>query len=163
MKNEKVKARGKASALVTALYVIAAVLMVIFIYMIIVNAMYIKSYADGYGIEVSDMLFDAIQYVVTGSISYFVYGLLVFCAAKIIGMLGKNSAGAAAVGTAEGTSCERDFAEGGADAEAGDAHGADAEETAYGAPAGEPEAADDSAKEDKAGKPERKWREVEIK
>ncbi len=87
MNDEMKKSVGKASPLVKALYVISAVLMAIFVYMVIVNAMYISNYAASYGVSVSDMMFDAIQYVITGSISYFVYGALIFCAGRIIRML----------------------------------------------------------------------------
>ena len=157
MKNEGIRTKENASALVKVLYVIAAVLMVIFIYMIIVNVMYIKSYADGYGIEVSDMLFDAVQYVVTGSISYFVYGLLVFCAAKIIEMMGKRDTSYAV---------QTEIVEVIEDADTAEETAYDTEETVDGTPVGEPDAldaADDAAKEDESGKSERKWQEVEIK
>lgn len=87
MKKEKTSSKGRASGLVIALYVIAAILMAVWIYMIIVNVIYINNYAASYGISVSDMKMDAFQYVVTGSISYFVYGLLVFCAGKLIRLM----------------------------------------------------------------------------
>ena len=80
MNYETRKNDGRVTLLVKALYIISAVLMAICVYMIIVNIMYINSYAASYGMSVSDMLFDAIQYVITGSISYFVYGMLTFCA-----------------------------------------------------------------------------------
>lgn len=91
MKNQKTPVKGKASGLVKALYVIAIVLMVIWVYMIIVNIMYISNYANTYGIAVSDMMMDAVQYVITGSISYFIYGVLVFCGGKIIRLIQKNA------------------------------------------------------------------------
>ena len=87
MKKEKTTANGRASGLVKALYVIAAILMLVWVYMIIVNIMYINNYTATYGISVSDMMMDSVQYVVTGSISYFIYGVLVFCAGKIIRLL----------------------------------------------------------------------------
>lgn len=87
MKDQKKPAAGGTSGFVKVLYVISAILMAVFVYMAIVNAMYISNYAATYGLKVSDMIMDAVQYVITGSISYFVYGLLVFCAGKIIGLL----------------------------------------------------------------------------
>lgn len=87
MKKEKTTVNGRASGLVKALYVIAAILMLVWVYMIIVNIMYINNYTATYGISVSDMMMDSVQYVVTGSISYFIYGVLVFCAGKIIRLL----------------------------------------------------------------------------
>lgn len=79
----------KTSGIVKAFYIAAAVLIAICIYMIVVNSMYIVSYASSYGIELSDMKLDAIQYIVTGSISYLVYGALLFAAGRIISMLQK--------------------------------------------------------------------------
>ena len=88
------KASGKASGQKTpgiakAFYIAAAVLMAICIYMIVINSMYVVNYASSYGMSLSDMKLDAIQYVVTGSISYFVYGALLFAAGRIISMLCK--------------------------------------------------------------------------
>lgn len=95
MNYETRKNDGRVTPLVKALYIISAVLMAICVYMIIVNIMYINSYAASYGMSVSDMLFDAIQYVITGSISYFVYGMLTFCAGKIIRLLQNGAVPAA--------------------------------------------------------------------
>ncbi|MEI3518575.1 MAG: hypothetical protein V8R14_03900 [Clostridia bacterium] len=64
--------------------------MAICIYMIVVNSMYVVKYASSYGMTLSDMKLDAIQYIVTGSISYFVYGALLFAAGRIISMLQKS-------------------------------------------------------------------------
>ena len=77
----------KTSGIVKAFYIAAAVLMAICIYMILVNSMYVVNYASSYGMTLSDMKLDAIQYIVTGSISYFVYGALLFAAGRIISML----------------------------------------------------------------------------
>ena len=79
----------KTSGLVKVFYIVAAVLMAICIYMIVVNSMYVVNYASSYGMTLSDMKLDAIQYIVTGSISYFVYGALLFAAGRIISMLQK--------------------------------------------------------------------------
>lgn len=79
----------KTSGIVKAFYIAAAVLMAVCIYMVVVNSMYIVNYVNSYGMTLSDMKLDAIQYVVTGSISYFVYGALLFAAGRIISMLQK--------------------------------------------------------------------------
>ncbi len=79
----------KTSGIVKAFYIAAAVLMAICIYMIVVNSMYVVNYASSYGMTLSDMKLEAIQYIVTGSISYFVYGALLFAAGRIISMLQK--------------------------------------------------------------------------
>ena len=82
----------KTSGLAKAFYIAAAVLMAICIYMIVVNSMYVVNYASSYGMTLSDMKLDAIQYIVTGSISYFVYGALLFAAGRIISMLQRSQA-----------------------------------------------------------------------
>lgn len=82
----------KTPGIVKAFYIAAAVLMAICIYMIVVNSMYVVNYASSYGMTLSDMKLDAIQYIVTGSISYFVYGALLFAAGRIISMLQKAQA-----------------------------------------------------------------------
>ncbi len=79
----------KTPGLAKAFYIAAAVLMAICIYMIVINSMYVVNYASSYGMSLSDMKLDAIQYIVTGSISYFVYGALLFAAGRIISMLQK--------------------------------------------------------------------------
>lgn len=55
------------------------------------NMMYINNYAGTYGISVSDMMMDTVQYIIAGSMNYFVYSVLVFCAAKIIRLLQKGN------------------------------------------------------------------------
>lgn len=82
----------KTPGIVKAFYIAAAVLMAICIYMIVVNSMYVVNYASSYGMTLSDMKLDAIQYIVTGSISYFVYGTLLFAAGRIISMLQRSQA-----------------------------------------------------------------------
>lgn len=82
----------KTSGLAKTFYIAAAVLMAICIYMIVVNSMYVVNYASSYGMTLSDMKLDAIQYIVTGSISYFVYGALLFAAGRIISMLQRSQA-----------------------------------------------------------------------
>lgn len=79
--------KKKGSGFAKFLYVVAAVLTVIFVYMLIVNIMYISSYAASYGMSFTDMWQEAVQYIVTGSVSYFVYAVLVFSAGKIISKL----------------------------------------------------------------------------
>lgn len=80
----------KTSGIVKAFYIAAAVLMAICIYMIVINSMYVVNYASSYGMSLSDMKLDAAQYIVTGSISYFVYGALLFAAGRIISMMQKS-------------------------------------------------------------------------
>ena len=82
----------KTSGIVKAFYIAAAVLMAICIYMIVINSMYVTNYASSYGMSLSDMKLDAFQYIVTGSISYFVYGALLFAAGRVISMLQRSQA-----------------------------------------------------------------------
>ncbi len=90
MRNAEIKEKRSKRALAKVLYLIAAVLAVVFVYMLYVNIMYINSYAASYGMMFSDMWQEAVQYVVTGSIAYFVYAVLVFSAGKMIMMLSKR-------------------------------------------------------------------------
>lgn len=87
MRSDKKTKKSKGAGLAKGLYVIAAVLAVIFVYMLVVNIMYITSYGTSYGMVFADMWQEAVQYVVTGSISYLVYAVLVFSAGKIMMML----------------------------------------------------------------------------
>ncbi len=84
----KTGAKGKksSSGFARFLYVISAALLLAFVYMLYVNVTYISSYITSYGMSFSDMWQEAIQYIVAGSINYFVYAVLVFSAGKIIMM-----------------------------------------------------------------------------
>lgn len=83
MRSDK-KIKPKNSGLVKVLYVLSAVLAIIFVYMLAVNIMYIQSYTASYGMDVSYVWQEAVQYVVTGSVSYLVYAVLLLSAGKII-------------------------------------------------------------------------------
>ncbi len=88
--------KTKKSGLVKAFYIIAAVLAAIWVYMIVYNMISIKSYADGYGLELSDMKLDILQYLLINPIGYFIYAVIVFAAGKILNIL--QNAGFAAAG-----------------------------------------------------------------
>ena len=88
--------KTKKSGLVKAFYIIAAVLAAIWIYMIVYNMISIKSYADGYGLELADMKLDILQYLLINPIGYFIYAVIVFAAGKILNIL--QNAGFAAAG-----------------------------------------------------------------
>ena len=87
--------KNGAAWLPNTLYVISALIAVVFVYMMIVNIMYIQNYLASYGMAFSDMWMDSIQYILTGSISYLVYAILVFCAGKLISMVGAGKTEAA--------------------------------------------------------------------
>jgi len=80
------KGNKNGSGFARVLYVISAVLLLVFVYMLYVNITYISSYTASYGMAFSDMWQEAVQYIVTGSINYFVYAVLVFSAGRIIMM-----------------------------------------------------------------------------
>ena len=98
----------KTSGIVKAFYIAAAVLMAICIYMIVINSMYVTNYASSYGMSLSDMKLDAFQYIVTGSISYFVYGALLFAAGRVISMLQKAQASGICKTPADGADASED-------------------------------------------------------
>ena len=80
------KGNKNGSGFARVLYVISAVLLLVFVYMLYVNIAYISSYTASYGMAFSDMWQEAVQYIVSGSINYFVYAVLVFSAGRIIMM-----------------------------------------------------------------------------
>ena len=111
MNGEAVNTGKKGSGLAKFLYVVAAVLAVIFVYMLIVNIMYISSYAASYGMSFSDMWQEAVQYIVTGSVSYFVYAVLVFAAGKIVSIVQSGCCAPCAPQVNEETLCDKEIGE----------------------------------------------------
>ncbi len=111
MNGEAVNTGKKGSGLAKFLYVVAAVLAVIFVYMLIVNIMYISSYTASYGMSFSDMWQEAVQYIVTGSVSYFVYAVLVFAAGKIVSIVQTGCCVPCAPQAQEETCCDENFEE----------------------------------------------------
>lgn len=83
-------ANGKMSKLAMILYIAAAVLGALFIFMFIYAINYINSYVSSYGMSFGDMWMDAIQYIISGSFSYLVFGLLLFAAGKILDTVQKK-------------------------------------------------------------------------
>lgn len=111
MKGEAVNTGKKGSGLAKFLYVVAAVLAVIFVYMLIVNIMYISSYTVSYGMSFSDMWQEAVQYIVTGSVSYFVYAVLVFAIGKIVSIVQAGCCAPCAPQVNEETLCDEEIGE----------------------------------------------------
>ena len=107
-KDNAYKSNGKLSK---GLYVVAAILAVSFVYMLIVNIMYISSYAASYGMSFSDMWQEAVQYIVTGSVSYFVYAVLVFAAGKIVSIVQSGCCAPCAPQVNEETLCDEEIGE----------------------------------------------------
>lgn len=92
MNNEKFSGRDKMSKTVVILYIVAALMGIIFIYMFIEAAAYISDYMDSYGMSMGDMWADAIQYILSSSLSYIVFGLLLYAAGRILDVLQRGRA-----------------------------------------------------------------------
>ena len=90
MKREK-NGNGR-SVIAKIMYAASALLAVIFIYMLIEAITYIGDYMASYGMAFGDMWSDAIQYVLSSSISYLVFALLLFAAGKIIDEMSMRAA-----------------------------------------------------------------------
>ncbi|MBQ0079602.1 MAG: hypothetical protein KBS66_06925 [Eubacterium sp.] len=73
----------KKSKLTIALYVVAAIMGLLFLYLFVSSYAYIRSYAISYGMTVGDMGFEAIQYIISNSVAYLVYGVGLFALAQI--------------------------------------------------------------------------------
>lgn len=90
MKNKK-EVRGKRNTgFVGFLYVMSAILALVFVFMLISNISYIRSYIASYGMSAGDIIAESVQYIIKGSLNYFVYALLVFCAAKVLSIVSTN-------------------------------------------------------------------------
>lgn len=87
MEKKKEMCTKRNTGLVRVLYVISVILLLIFVFMLIGNIGYIRNYITSYGMSVSDMVMESVQYIVTNSLSYLVYAVLVFCAAKVISIV----------------------------------------------------------------------------
>lgn len=87
MEKKKEMCTKRNTGLVGVLYVISVILLLIFVFMLIGNIGYIRNYITSYGMPVSDMVMESVQYVVANSLSYLVYAVLVFCAAKVISIV----------------------------------------------------------------------------
>ena len=90
MKREK-NGNGR-SVIAKIMYAASALLAVIFIYMLIEAIAYIGDYMASYGMAFGDMWSDAIQYVLSSSISYLVFALLLFAAGKILDEMSMRAA-----------------------------------------------------------------------
>lgn len=79
--------KAKSSGIVKFMNVMSVIMFVIFIYMVIVNIIYLRTYAASYAMTIGDMWNEMLQYMISGSIEYFVYGSLFLAAGKIMNML----------------------------------------------------------------------------
>lgn len=74
----------KTRKLSIACYIVAAVLLAIAVYTAVSNVMYLKSYADTYGIGLSSMWQDAVSYIISGFVPYFANAFIIFVLGKIL-------------------------------------------------------------------------------
>ncbi len=92
MGNEKLSGRDKMSKTVVILYIASAIRGRLVIYMFIEAAAYISDYMDSYGLSFGDMWSYAVQYVLSSSVSYIAFGLLLFAAGRILDVLQRRKA-----------------------------------------------------------------------
>ena len=92
MGNEKLSGRDKMSKTMVILYIASAIMGILFIYMFIEAAAYISDYMDSYGLSFGDMWSYAVQYVLSSSVSYIAFGLLLFAAGRILDVLQRRKA-----------------------------------------------------------------------
>ena len=100
MRSNNSGAKAKTSALVIVLYVIAAILAAIFCWSLYMGIVYINNYMASYGMSFADMAGDGVQYVMNQSLSYLIYALLIFAAAKGLKLLQNMAVSGAAGATA---------------------------------------------------------------
>lgn len=75
---------SKKSKFVIVLYVITGIITAYGAYMVYYTINYIKDYYASYGTSVTDDLANVIQYIISNSVLYFVYALLLFTGARIL-------------------------------------------------------------------------------
>jgi len=86
--SKTIKEGKPRSKLVIILYAISGILVIYGGYMVYYTINYIKSYYSTTTTSISDEMTGVIQYIVTNSIIYFVYALLIYIGARILkGML----------------------------------------------------------------------------
>lgn len=90
--------KKKTPVISIVLYVIAALLAILFAYMLGASILYIKDYLAQYSMSFSDVASDSIKMIINQSVAYLVYAILVFAAGKVIALTAPL---AAAVGVVE--------------------------------------------------------------
>lgn len=90
--------KKKTPVISIVLYVIAALLAILFAYMLGASILYIKDSLAQYSMSFSDVASDSIKIIINQSVAYLVYAILVFAAGKVIALTAPL---AAAVGVVE--------------------------------------------------------------
>lgn len=112
MSSKAAQTKGKTSVLVVVLYVIAAILAGVFCWMLYASIQYINSYMASYGMSFADMASDSVQYVMSQSLNYLIYALIIFVLAKGLKLLQNGRAFAAAESETAQTKTQKAGAEG---------------------------------------------------
>lgn len=74
----------KVSGLELAMYIVAGVFGIIFLWMFISSITYLNDYTSQYGVTIGSMFGEALKYIVSQSISYLAFGGLFFAAGQIV-------------------------------------------------------------------------------
>ncbi len=74
----------KKSKIVWALYIIAALLGIVFLIMLISSIAYLHNYAASYGVGIGELGGEAISYIFSNSISYLIYGIIIFACGRVL-------------------------------------------------------------------------------
>lgn len=77
----------KSKGLVLAFYIIAGVFAAIAVFALVYSIRYLSSYATSYGMGISDLGLEAVQYVLSASCSYIGFAAVIFGIGKIISKL----------------------------------------------------------------------------
>lgn len=80
--------RKKATGLAVFLYVMGVIMLIVFAYMLVSGIIYIRTYMEAYTMTISDAWQYMLQYMISGTLEYLVYGILFFAAGKIIRLIG---------------------------------------------------------------------------
>ena len=74
----------KKSKIVWALYIIAALLGIVFLIMLISSIAYLHNYAASYGVSMGELGGEAVSYVLSNSVNYLIYGIIIFACGRVL-------------------------------------------------------------------------------
>lgn len=80
--------KKKITGLVVILYAMGVIMLIVFAYMLVSGIIYIRTYMEAYTMTISDAWQYMLQYLISGTLEYLVYGILLFAAGKIIRLTG---------------------------------------------------------------------------
>ena len=79
--------KKKRNGLVGFMYAMAVIMLIVFAYMLVAGIIYIRTYMASYAMTISDAWQYMMQYLISGTLQYLVYGILFFAAGKITRLL----------------------------------------------------------------------------